>query len=127
MAKWIGLAYACGLILFLLWGADAPDSVFLSFIFLPWIVGPAALAAFGARRSTSEGGAWAFFILEAVIVASTILFWTYLIVIAPDAQNGIAMMFFPLFQYAAVLVFVVLAALSGWRSRTAETRHDPGS
>jgi len=44
-------------------------------------------------------------ILEALVVGSTILLWFHLIVVAPDAQNGIAMMFFPLLQYAAVALF----------------------
>lgn len=120
MSKWLGLAYAGGIILFLLWGADAPDVVLLSFLFLPWMVGPAALAALGAKQSASEGGAWAFFMLEAGIIGSTIWLWFDLVVIAPDAQNGIAMMFFPVRQYAAVLIFFVLAVVLGWRSRPAE-------
>jgi hypothetical protein len=105
VAKWLGLAYAGALALFLLWAADAPEAVLFSLFVLPWIVGPAALAAGGAALSPSRGEARAFLILEALVVGSTILLWFHLIVVAPDAQNGIAMMFFPLLQYAAVALF----------------------
>jgi hypothetical protein len=119
VSKWLGLAYAGGVILFLLWNADAPDVVLLSFLFLPWIIGPAGLAAIGAKLSLSKGGAWAFLFLEMLIIGSTIWLWFHLIVVAPDAQNGIAMMFFPVLQYAAVAVFFLLAVLFGWRARRA--------
>jgi len=121
ISMWLGLAYAGGVILFLLWGADAPEVVLLDFQFLPWIVGPAAFAAGGSDLSPSEGGAWAFLILEALIIGSTIWVWFYLIVIEPDAQNGVAMILFPILQYAAVAVFFILAALFGWRARGAGT------
>ncbi len=111
----------------MLWGADAPDVVLLSFLFLPWIVGPAGLAAIGAKLSPSEGGAWAFLIVEALIIGSTIWLWFHFIVVAPDAQNGIAMMFFPVLQYAAVALFFLLAALFGWRARRAGTSNEPMS
>jgi hypothetical protein len=121
VSKWLGLAYAGGVILFSLWNADAPDVVLLSFLFLPWIIGPAGLAAIGAKLSSSEGGAWAFLILEVLIIGSTIWLWFHLIVVAPDAQNGIAMLLFPALQYAAVGAFFLLAVLFGWRSRRVGT------
>jgi hypothetical protein len=117
MSKWLGLAYAAGVILFLLWVTAAPDGVLFSFLFLPWIVGPAALAAMGANLSPSIGGAWAFFILEAVIIGSTIWVWFYLKVVAPDAQNGFGIVLFPVLQYAAVALFFLIAVLFGWRAR----------
>jgi hypothetical protein len=122
VSKWLGLAYAGGVILFMIWGADAPDVALLSLLFFPWIVGPAGLAAIGAKLSPSEGGAWAFLILEALIIGSTIWLWFHLIVVAPDAQSGIAMMLFPVLQYAAVGLFFILAVLFGWRVRRAGTR-----
>ena len=45
------------------------------------------------------------------MVASTIWVWFYLIVIAPDAQNGVGMLLFPVVQYGAVLVFFLVAVL----------------
>ena len=99
--------------LFLLWNADAVDVVVFSFLFLPWLAGPAALAAIGARLAAADSAAWAwaFFILEALVVASTIWVWFDLIVIAPDAQNGVGMLLFPVVQYGAVLVFFLVAVL----------------
>ena len=106
--------------MFWLWGADAPDVVLLSLLFLPWIVGPAWLAAIGATLSPSETGARAFLAFEALIISSTILLWFHLIVIAPDAQNGIAMILFPVLQYAAVALFFLVAVLCGWRTGTSD-------
>jgi hypothetical protein len=121
MATWLGLAYAGVVILFLLRGADGPLVALGSLIYLPWFVGPAGVAAYVAKRSTTKGGAWAFFILDMLIIGSTIWLWIDLTV-APDAQSGIAIMLFPLFQFAAVFVFFVLALGLGWRSRPAEMR-----
>jgi hypothetical protein len=123
MAKWLGLAYAGVVILFLLRGADGPLVALGSLVFLPWLVGPAGIAAFVAKRSNSKGGAWAFFILETLIIGSTIWLWIEVTLIAPDAQSGIAIILFPVFQYAAVVVLFVIAFGLGWRSRPAKT-HD---
>jgi hypothetical protein len=117
LCKWLGLAYAAALMLFLLWNADSPDVVLFSFVFLPWLVGPAAFAALGARMSQSLAEAWSFFGLEIAMIGSTACLWFYLIAVAPDAQNGIAMMLFPALQYAAVLAFFVVALLIGWCRR----------
>lgn len=95
IAKWLGLAYAAAVALVSLRGVDAADSLLLSILVLPWIIGPAALAAFAVRELESSGAAWLFLFLEAVVVCSTAALWTYPILIAPDAQNGIAMLLFP--------------------------------
>jgi hypothetical protein len=55
--------------------------------------------------------------LEIAMIGSTACLWFYLIAVAPDAQNGIAMMLFPALQYAAVLAFFVVALLIGWCRR----------
>jgi len=127
VSKWLGLAYTGGIAVFLFWGADAPDVVLLSFLFLSWIVGPAWLAAIGAMLSPSETGARAFLVFEALIVSSTILLWFDLIVIAPDAQNGIAMMLWPVLQYTAVALFFLVAILCGWRARRTGANDEPMS
>jgi hypothetical protein len=120
MSKRLGFAYAAALTLFMLWTADAPDVVLLSLVFLPWLVGPAGFAALGAKLSASALSAWSFFCLELAVVISTASLWFYLIIITPDAQNGIAMILFPAAQYAAVLVFFVVAFLLGWRGSRRE-------
>jgi hypothetical protein len=118
IAKWLGLAYAAAVLAFSLWGADAADSAVLSLLFWPWIVGPAALAAMGAKASRTAAGAWAFAALEGGVIASTGLGWFYLIFVAPDAQNGIAMaVSLPLLQYVLVGMYFALAWLLGWRAR----------
>ena len=117
MSKWLGLAYALVVASVLLWGVDAPDVALLQLLVFPWIVGPAAFAALGSKLSGSHFAAWAFFGLEALIIGSTGWLWFDLIVVAPDAQNGIAMLLFPAFQYAGVALFFLLAFLLGWRGR----------
>lgn len=127
LAKWLGLAYAGGMILFLFWSADALDVALLGILLTPWILGPAGLAAFGAKQSNSRVGAWAFFILEASVIGSTIWLLINLFVVAPDPQNGIAFMLFPLWQYAVVSMFFIIAMVFGWRTRRAETRDRLGA
>ncbi|MFN3389799.1 MAG: hypothetical protein ACK40O_12810 [Allosphingosinicella sp.] len=108
-AKWLGLAYAGFVTVFLLWGAGAADVLLLTLASIPWITGPVALAAFGVKELEGTGGAWVFLILEAVLVASTAWLWIYLIMIAPDAQNGIAMLLFPAGQYGLVIALGLAA------------------
>jgi hypothetical protein len=119
-AKWLGLVYLAALALFMMWNADAPDSFVLSLLFLPWMIGPVALAAVGARMSLNPSGAWAFLSFEAGIVGFTTLSWLWLIFAKPDAQNGIAMAFtVPVLEYAATLALFGLSYLLGWRTRSA--------
>ena len=40
-------------------------------------------------------------------VCSTVWLWTMLI-LKPDAQNGIAMVFFPVIQFAALLAYTLM-------------------
>ncbi len=98
--------------------ADAFDVVVLQFVFLPWIVGPAALAAFFVARTwTTAREKWAFVLAEAGVVASTAWLWINL-QMHPDAQNGIAMFLFPVVQFAAVLAFALVVTLvNGGRKR----------
>lgn len=106
LAKWLLIVFAVGVLAFRLWNADALDVVFLSFAFLPWITGPAALAALLIVRAKSGVEAWFFFGAEVAAVCSTVWLWTMLI-LKPDAQNGIAMMFFPAVQFAALLAYAL--------------------
>jgi hypothetical protein len=118
IAKWLGLLYAAIIALFTFASVDAPDVFWLNLLFVPWIIGPAALAAFGAKVSNSRAGEWAFLALEAGLIGSTAASWYYLIEVAPDAQNGVAMSIsLPVLQYTAVGAFLVLAVLLGWRAK----------
>lgn len=117
IAKWLALAYAAAVLGFVLWNSDASDVGILEFAFLPWIVGPAALAAYSVKISATPAGAWAFLALEAGIIAFTFVSWAYLIFVVPDAQNGIVMaLFVPVLEFGAALVFMVVASLLGWRA-----------
>ena len=117
-AKWLGVAYAAAVALVLFGAADAPDVLLMDLIFIPWIAGPAAVAALCSKASETRRGALVFLTLEAAVVASTVLAWIYLILIAPDPQNGVAMgVFLPLYQFGAVIVFFSAAYLFGWRAR----------
>jgi hypothetical protein len=106
LAKWLLIVFSVGVLAFNLWNADALDVVFLSFAFLPWIVGPAALAALFVARAKSSVEAWFLFGAEVAVVCSTVWLWTMLI-LKPDAQNGIAMVFFPAVQFAALLAYAL--------------------
>lgn len=107
--------------LFLLSIGDGP----LVLLFVPWIVGPAGLSAMMAGSSPAREWTSAAFTLEALIVGSTIWYWYHLNVLAPDAQNPIAMMVFPVLQYAAVALFFLVALLVDWRARRAAGSNEP--
>ena len=112
---WLGLAYAAAITVFTFSGADDTVVLLMDFILVPLIIGPAGVSALGISASASTSGKWAFFLCEAGIIASTAAGWTCLTVIAPDAQNGFAMLALTLFQYVAVLLFFVAASALGWR------------
>lgn len=106
LAKWLLIVFAVGILAFDLWNADALDVVFLSFAFLPWIAGPAALARLLVARAKSSVEAWFFLGAEVAAVCSTMWLWTMLI-LKPDAQNGIAMVFFRVVQFAVLLAYAL--------------------
>lgn len=111
-AKWIGLAYLAVVATLLFSWADAIDAVLIDLIVIPWIVGPAGIAALCAKASKTGAGTTAFVFFEAAIIASTAFVWIDLILIHRDAQNGIAMgVFVPLYQYGAVAIFYAVAYL----------------
>lgn len=124
VAKWLGLAYAGCVAVFMLWGVDAPDLLLPSLFIFAWITGPVALAAVGAKELEGQIGAWVFLAVEAGLVVSTAWLWTYLIVIAPDAQNGVAMLLFPAAQYGLVVALGLTAM--ALRPPAAEHGADPG-
>ena len=72
--------------------------------FVPWIVGPTAIVALLAVRSTSRRRAWSHLGAEVVVVGSSAVLWVWLF-LRPDAQNGIAIVVFPVVQYAGVLLW----------------------
>ena len=119
IAKWLGIAYAAAIATFLVAGADAPDAFFMGLLFIPWIVGPAGIAAMCVKASRTILGSKAFLILEIAVIASTAAAWAYLTYLSPDAQNGIFMgIFLPLYQFCAVILLLGIANLLGWRART---------
>jgi hypothetical protein len=120
VANWLGLAYAAAIAVATFSAADAPDVVLMGFIAIPWLVGPALAAAVCAKASRTLLGAWLFVALEAVIVASTVAGWSYLIYVDPHSTNAIAMLFtLPLAQYGAAALFFALVSAFGWRARRA--------
>jgi hypothetical protein len=96
-----------GISAYSMWDASEPSEAAWSLALLPWLAGPAAICALLARRAGSEPEAWAFLGAEAALVASTVCLWLVLIFIRPDPQNGIAMMAFPLLQFALLPAYVL--------------------
>jgi hypothetical protein len=117
LAKWFALSFSIAALCCQLITADAPDVVILGMIFLPWIVGPVLLAAFLVRYASSTWGSWAILMIEVTVIGSTIALWIYLWMHA-DAQNGIAMLLFPVVQFAGVLgAFLIIIAVSAMIER----------
>jgi hypothetical protein len=115
-AFWLFIAYSLAVSLFSLSGADAPDVFLLDLVFIPWIVGPAVIAAACVSSSMDSRGAWSFVVLEVAIILSTLVGWLDLTFLHRDAQNGVIIgLVMPLWQYGAVLIAVAAARIAGWR------------
>lgn len=104
LAKWMLIVFSAGMLASNIWDADVIAVALLRFAFLPWIVGPSAVAALLTIRTTSRIQAWCFFVGEIAAVCSTAWLWIILI-IEPDAQNGITIMLFPIVQFTALLLY----------------------
>lgn len=111
VARWSAFAFAALILLVQISNADAPDVVLWSLVFLPWIAGPAWLAAIVAMRADSTVAAWLCVALEIAAVVSTVWLWMHLYA-NPDAQNGIAMFLFPIVQFPAILVALLIIHVS---------------
>lgn len=111
LAMWLLIGFAVAALAHNLRYADGVDVVVLNILFLPWIVGPAAAAARLVARSSSMTEAWLFLIVEVAAVASTVWLWIELHR-NPDAQNGIVMILFPAYQFAAVFVLYLVVKLA---------------
>jgi hypothetical protein len=118
LAKWLVATAAIATLSFLLWYADDLASALSSFVVIPWVISPALLAGLFVRRADTVPLAWMLAVVELAAVGSTAAVWTYLM-IYNDAQNGIAMLLFPVVQLIAVLVAVLLIVLgySFWEKR----------
>jgi predicted membrane protein len=117
LAKWIALSFSIAALCYQLISADALDVVILSVIFLPWIVGPVLLAAFLVRYASSTWESWSILVTEVTVIGSTIALWIYLWMNS-DAQNGIAMLLFPVVQFAGVIgAFLIILAVSAMIER----------
>lgn len=124
VSKWLCIAYAIAVLLFLLSNADSWDVVFFALFSLAWLVGPAGIAAMGSRSVTSVTAAWIFVAAQILIVLSTGWVWFQLFFSFPDAQNGIAAMLSTLVQYAGIFACYIVMALAGCSFRPLRSRID---
>ena len=117
IAKWLAVAYVIPVALLVVISAAWSANVFIfaaALVGLAWQVGPVALTAWLARHC-STAGAWAFLALQLGIFAFAGWIWYLLLVVDPDPQAPIALFIFvPLYEYAAVGAFAILASFVGW-------------
>ena len=104
------------------WSFDEAPNIVVSFVLLPWIVGPAALATLSVARAWSPTEAWLFFSAVVAAIASTAWLWVSLLLRA-DGQGGLAVLVFPLWQFVALLVYGIVVVAIGhfFRGRSVTT------
>jgi len=129
-AKWIAGAYGLALgALILLTGAWSgnPIIVGMAVIGFIWMIGPFALTTLLVGRSATPAGAWAFVGLLVALLLFTVWIWYLLLVVDPDAQAPIALfIFIPMYEYAGLGAFVLLALWFGWRAREPGSANETG-
>jgi hypothetical protein len=85
----------------------------LALVFLAWQAGPILLAAACAAGSRNLAGQISFLLFGAVLALSTA--WAYRDILRSTSSTAaVGLFFFPLYQYAAWLIFTAIAALLGW-------------
>jgi len=110
VAKFLLVVSACGLLGALIWKvACNPDDIvpgMIYSIFLAcWLSGPPALATWLVGRSVSNFSSWFYLAAEVAVIGWTGVLMVRMLAL-PDAQDGIALMFLPLMQYAGLMAFV---------------------
>lgn len=95
---------------------DAVDVLLWNIAFFPYLIGPAILAHFLVLKSPLAWQKWTF-VIAVVAIVSTMAWLIMSMLRNPDAQDGIALLFFPALQLMGLLL-VALIALIGpklWR------------
>jgi hypothetical protein len=119
-AKWASLVYAGSMLLVWMWMAtvDGPGALLFLALCLLWQVAPVFTVALMARASGTRDAQIACLLFGALLIASTIVTYVYCLFIAPDPQLPIFLLYlWPVYQFGAFTVFLVIALLSGWRER----------
>jgi hypothetical protein len=113
ISRWLLILFAGSVLVFVaatayhVWDAEEPLDVLWTLVLLPWIAGPAVIPTMLVAWARSRAEAWSLVGIEAAVVISAVALWAVLIVIKPDAQNGIALLAFPLIQFALLPALVL--------------------
>ena len=107
LAKWLLLVFAAAWLTYWLAFVNAHDVALRTVLFLPWHVGPAAVAAILVARSRSRAEAWLFLAAQVAAVGWTVTLVGVLF-LRPDAQGGIALMLFPAAQFFALFIYAAV-------------------
>ena len=119
-AGWLALAYTLAVAGFMFWNASQESdgmAFLMSLLIIPWVALPVIVASVLAALSETRRSAALFLALEAGFVASVVLLigdYTYF---HPSSTGGIALLIWPLYQLAAIVVLCLIACLFGWRPR----------
>ena len=103
------VAAICTLALFgfLVTGADSPGVAVAQLLVAPWIMGPAIVAAWRSTTSENTTKRRGYLVAMWTAIVTTALYWAWLL-INPDPQNGIGMMLFPIAQFGALGLCVLV-------------------
>jgi hypothetical protein len=117
---WLASAYALTIAALQLWAAvqegDA-GGFLLSLFFIPLAALPIVVAAGLVGASPTRLSAALFLAVEAGLILSAVLAVVYTVYIPSSSTASVALLVWPLYQLAAVLVAALLACLFGWRMR----------
>ena len=118
-AQTLLIAYAAAMaVVWALWASWDQGMWFFAILAYAWQIAPVAAAALLVRASASSKGQGAFLLIEIAAMLVNGALWVDLNFVHLDPQNPIALLiFFPLYQLAAVGLALVGALLLGWRTR----------
>jgi hypothetical protein len=121
VAKWLLLAFAGSVLCFLVWmiwnkeGGLLPRLLFCVLVAC-WLCAPAAVAALLVASSGRDWISWSYLVAQVAVIGSAVWLLVPLFLI-PDAQNGIALMFFPLIQGVGLIIYALMVSLVRWSLR----------
>ena len=118
-ARWLAIAYAAAMaVVWGLWASWDQGMGLFAILAFGWQIAPVAASALLVRASAAAKGQSAFLLLEIALILVNAALWVDLNFVHLDPQNPIALViFFPLYQLAAVGLAFVGALFLGWRAR----------
>ena len=83
-----------------------------------WVVSPLAITALLVSISRTERSAWIAVAFEGAMILFTVAAWYTYVALYPDPLGPLTLIIFlPFAQYLAIVIFLFLVSLFGWRAK----------